>query len=908
MAKALANGQEIDGLARMWETDADLDTLINDGDSRRGMSHLPSTSHPKSLLNSRRMFAKLREAFDQMDATATTGNPQLVDELDLFVTTTDLEGLAVSLQLGGGEVAEERRHRKAFRLRFAGPARNDFEAKDNPFLSFIARCTSSFPFAFEPMQFSQAQEAWWGTSSIKETSRWSKHFAEYGASAPGSPIVEDDRARPYGDGGYLDNKPFGYAIDTIALRGGGDTARVERKLVFIDPDPQRVLRRSLDRGEKPVVPNAIENTLVALRLPAYETIREDLLRLSDRNRIVDKIQSVIKGVTGDFGRLKADQRKVLAEELNARDQYRSRDLDDIVALFGAAYGGYHRLKVSRLTDELAELVANHMRISLESDEYWLVRFVVRAWRDAIYAPNPVWQVKQSGDESLAKKKTEFAFLDQMDLSYRVRRLAFVIEQINRLSGAAISELRETLASSHAFGAEATLFDQPDRVAELLSALDIRRRKLGVALRALREGRESLLGRQNEKILTDFDRHAKGIRTYIDSLPKRGGDRQRRMRAEELLLEKGGQGLAVLKELQADVANEVGRYAKEAREACAAVVPDIMRADGGVSNTSVIADLADNIVRHYYAWYELYDSMIFPISHGSEVGEEIAMVEPVRISPLGGMAAAGIGPGDERLLPAGIGIGHFGAFLDANWRANDILLGRLNAAEKLVRMMLTGVMDHDDQRVATYIRRAKAAIIDEELHRVGSLTSTWMAAIPNANTPEKILDHVAQSGMKRDPLPREKSLRWVTRSVRVSGKILNEASDGPATQALATAVTRAGKGLAAVAEVAMPNSWAGLLFRRWVARLWLYAAVLAVLGVVFGKPEMKSLGLLVLVVVSIYALATTILNGWIRGRPWLRWLLATLLLAVVGLAVVGGLDLWRSFDLTALWQKAIARLK
>lgn len=895
LAKALANGQGLDGLARMWETDADIDTLINDGRSRKGLPKLPPTLSPRSLLNSRRMYAKLREALDQMDAPdekrsaiEPVGRP-LVDELDLFVATTDLEGLRVQLQLGGGEVAEERRHRKAFRLRF-GRSRNDFKSSDNLFLAFIARCTSSFPFAFEPMQFSQALEGWWGTAGGTDTSPWARHFGEYnGSPAPGG-IAEHERSRPYGDGGYLDNKPFGYAIDTIAGRGGGDTARVERKLVFIDPDPERVLQRAPESGERPPVPNAVESTLAALRLPAYETIREDLLRLTERNRIVDKIQNVVRGVTGDFGRLDDNQRKRLAALLNARETFVNRDLDAIVALFGAPYGGYHRLKVSRLTDELAEFLANRLRIPLESDQYRLVRFVVRAWRDAVYAPNPEAQARGAGD-AFCRKKTEFAFLVELDCSYRVRRLAFVIEQINRITSAEEGELKITLAESKPFGVDRSVLETPERLAELLAALHERRRLLSDALRTLRDHREALFGREGEQILPGFAAHAADIRSFIADLKGVGGDRERRKRAEELLRCNDAAGLEVLRKLHEEVAAAVRGFAQTASSASKKAVTDITRADATVTTTAVTGEIADHIVRHYYAWYELYDSMVFTIGHGSEVGEEIALVEPVRISPLSGPAAAGVGPGDARFLPAGVHQGHFGAFLDAGWRANDILLGRLNAAEKLIRMMLTGLPEQGEDKILGYIRQAQAAIVGEECGRVGSRTKQWMDAIPNANTPELVLDHVMANGMPRSDLARDRTLSWVSRGVRVAGRIFDQAADGTAAKGAANAFSRAGQVLAAVAEVAVPRRWWGLLLRRWVARLWLYAVILAALGIVFGKDEMRSLGLTVAGVVSGVALAAVVLRGWVLRTRWLRWVSLGMLAIAMGLAVVGATYLW-----------------
>jgi hypothetical protein len=48
---------------------------------------------------------------------------------------------------------------------------DDFVTENNPFLAFVARCTSSFPFAFEPMQLSKLKE-------LRDTPAWPKDAAE----------------------------------------------------------------------------------------------------------------------------------------------------------------------------------------------------------------------------------------------------------------------------------------------------------------------------------------------------------------------------------------------------------------------------------------------------------------------------------------------------------------------------------------------------------------------------------------------------------------------------------------------------------------------------------------------------------------------------------------------------------
>jgi predicted acylesterase/phospholipase RssA len=130
------------------------------------------------------------------------------------------------------EVVYEQRHRHVMRFVYAtahatGSDRNDFVGNDG-MLAFAARATSSFPFAFEPVVLEDSLQVDPGFQ--QDFGRWGKaFFREY-----------DERGAifqkyAFADGGYLDNKPFTHATD--ALRRRRADLPVERKLVYIEPDP-----------------------------------------------------------------------------------------------------------------------------------------------------------------------------------------------------------------------------------------------------------------------------------------------------------------------------------------------------------------------------------------------------------------------------------------------------------------------------------------------------------------------------------------------------------------------------------------------------------------------------------------------------------------------------------------------
>ena len=221
----------------------------------------------------------------------------------------------------------ERRHRKVFEFSYRSDVsgRNDFTRDSNPFLAFAGRCTSAFPFAFEPMQLGDIdavvtadrfRDAYGGFSSGFDG--WRRFFEEYlkpGGAATVADAADSERAEAYrtasfGDGGYLDNKPFSYAIDNLSLRR--ETVPVDRRMIYVEPDPgdRPPFMKPLNgwREHGPLAdlegttaerPNALENVQLALlTLPRTEPIREDIQRVIERNRDADRLGEVLVGRPG----------------------------------------------------------------------------------------------------------------------------------------------------------------------------------------------------------------------------------------------------------------------------------------------------------------------------------------------------------------------------------------------------------------------------------------------------------------------------------------------------------------------------------------------------------------------------------------------------------------------------------
>ena len=470
MAKAIVGGQSLGALEDLWRTEGNFAKLLNDEqsitDEIDGQSvplGLKKQEPPRSLLNSERMYLKLLTAFCQMDKEPL--GESFIDEVDLFVTLTDYWGIPVPLRLFD-QLIHERRHRQNLHFRFRrDDGINDFAESVYPFLAFSARCTSSFPMAFDPMQLKKANEiieqinvhrnnpaANFGLNPITED-LWKRAFKPKTVQdADGKQIEIKWNERVFVDGGYLDNKPFGYAITALAQKQSD--VLVDRKLIYIEPQPD--LDDSYERATRTTPPHPLENTLAAVaEMPRYETIREDLQQILQRNRLITRINQIVTDARKDeleslrlsFKNLDdiiSQHKKTTAhlidrygdatpavEEKNIA--WERLDLGEIAQQKGQIAYPYYRLRIAALTDHLAQTVTHRAGYDEDSDYFLAVRDLVYVWRRKKFNRG---EENERGERQIEKenlaKPTPMLFLRDYDFDYRLRRLRFVLQQADRL--------------------------------------------------------------------------------------------------------------------------------------------------------------------------------------------------------------------------------------------------------------------------------------------------------------------------------------------------------------------------------------------------------------------------------------------------------------------------------------------
>ena len=366
LAKALANDQDFDALKNLWIEEGDIHRLINDKQSRAGLGGLKEQKIPQSLLNSQRMYYKLLEALDRMETSSDDKSSILspfVRDLDLSITATDIRGLVTPVKLAGGET-NEFNYRAVFRFHYTAqsapggngnPAplaviHNDFRRKDNPFLAFAARCTSSIPPAFEPMQLDDIRStlkapAFQGRYNY-EPDLWKDFYKEY------TDAEADFPSRSFGDGGYLDNKPFSYATDDM-LRRRADLP-VVRRLIYIEPAPEHPEQSGTDSTQRP---DAIENLLAAgITLPRYESIRGDLEQVYTRNQFIRRVKHVLAHIDHAAALAGSGGAKVKPWQLDG-DVWAKKYLSETIQWYGAGYAAYQQLRVEDVLDSVKSALA-----------------------------------------------------------------------------------------------------------------------------------------------------------------------------------------------------------------------------------------------------------------------------------------------------------------------------------------------------------------------------------------------------------------------------------------------------------------------------------------------------------------------------------------------------------------------
>jgi patatin-related protein len=791
LAKALANGESFGALRRLWVEEGDIGRLLNDRKSFNGLGSLKYEGQPRSLLNSDRMYLKLVDAMEGLKSDPalrenTNDGPasRVAEEIDLFVTTTDIRGSAVPLRLFDG-VVHERRHKQVYHFRYGGVGTNDFETANIPFLAFAARCTSSFPFAFEPMQLEHVRDVLTGAGRWSwSQAQWGEHFARWQRFFDGlesSQLERGDHLRlSFGDGGYLDNKPFSYVVEQLSQRQA--MLPIQRKLLYIEPAPERV-NAAAGPGQ---APDALENSLAALTsIPRYETIREDLEAVLKRNRRIERVELLVRRVEAEIdsdGGMPPLARQ--ADAAGKVPRWRDLDLRGVARCYGHAFLPYLRLRIVTVTDDLSARLARRWGVDERSDDLYAFRALIRAWREDTY-------VDMRDPPTNTAVVTANEFLATFDIAYRVRSVAMLVRrahQVSRLLRArhsvrerpqdlAVAD-QQALARLRGLGLDLALLDDAAaaraqeavdrleggieaalrdfrRLAKLPSlaedwlpappaeAVAELRQVLDFVLRGWRPDQAPLAlaglgGGKNVEVKFDLLEAPGSARTLQEAVFGRARQLYRAGKASRTDVQEAlEQGLRLIGQRFGEaVLNGPGLHVKQLLGQ-PEVASDGERAvrlqDVGVpALDNAEARLLREYLATYFVRFDEFDQISFPLYYDTGTGEP-ATVDIVRISPGDATALIDERTSDRRKL-AGTALANFGAFLEQRWRRNDLMWGRLDGAERLIASLLP--YERDAALRDALIAQAHRAIVHEELTPQGHAELTRLMLPALAATGER----------------------------------------------------------------------------------------------------------------------------------------------------------------------------
>ena len=1008
LAKALANGEQFASLKNLWVKEGDIALLLNDKISYQGLGPPPldRINKPASLLNSDRMYQKLLSAMESMAKVTELARPDgespLVEEMDLFVTTTDIAGSAVALRLAD-KVVQERRHKQYYQFSTPEGASggNDFIPANNPFLAFAARCTSSFPFAFEPMTLATVTRLGKAGDVPGGVRFWDRFFP----NLPKQEVTKGEHVtRAFGDGGYLDNKPFTYVVEALSTRQAG--VPIERKLVYVEPSPEHL---EPPGGEGPKkAPDALSNALAALTsIPQYETIREDLQAVLKRNQRIERIEHIVRLGERDVDEFDAPVPGFSAESGQV-SPWSTLKLSDMMTYYGVAFLPYRRLRVFSLTDKLADRLAEQWGVDRDSDHLYALRALVRAWRDRHFDEEA---------EPQDDKQTINAFLDQFDIDHRIRRIRFLLRKTDQatrllrrrrsgpLQGAGDADtVSATLSDADrriikALKRKAYAIDgelAPDSIDRALAALKLLKLGLLEARTSLqRVERESRKAYRQDHPLAPTDpqqlfevlnlllgeRPASAGPLLLDTVDQRKvrvllpEDRLKASLASRTLRESvqirvgalfqaaGATSPTLLQQAlestvdamrikpdprrpsdDAPEANAVNarawallgkpRLTRMSDRDTAVVVEAVVCGAGSAAPTQAEADTLNSVegaimrrfLGDYYVRYDSFDQMSFPLYYDTGTGEP-STVDVIRISPEDAPSLIDEAGGQRRKL-AGTALFNFGAFLDERWRRNDIMWGRLDGAERLIKALLP-MSDEATEAVRNeLVSRAHGSILREALvekghHNLTGLLCDALTGLPGADAAARLKtlmaelsigDPVQQSrlsgvllsllseqglvGYVRDSYDVDRrfepnsALDSAARAVTITGRVLDGiAAERHADTSLPRWLARVGLLAQGLIAVSLPGTLNHRLFRHGLKLLYAFEVVMLVFAMLFGGAESRNFALTALIVTLTLHLLSLVTGDLMQSKAtWGRLIIGATAVVVLLLALAGGMAL------------------
>ena len=386
LAKALAHNLPQDEFRNLWFERGDIDGLL------AAPRWLPTrmlkvrlgraaTRSSKRRLRGDLMARWIYDAFHGMDENGAepAALPTLLPDrhqLELFVTVTDFYGYGRQVPYADPNPIHDRRHRHlaGLPLRRRRPPR-----RLRPRLQRRAHLRRADDL-LDPRRLPARQLR--GAEGLARRGPSRRLRTARAALLPASTSWRSS-SRPrrwFVDGGVLDNKPFGPAIESIRQRPAD--VEVDRRLLYLEPDPSSALRPST--RPKPSTLAAALGGLTGL--PRVEPILDDLVEVGALNERVRRIRDIVetswdtvekrvREIVGPLPEIPKDPADSKLADIRKRTEEEAR------ASAGFSYATYVRLKISGVVDRYAETACAVCDLPPDSTHALLARSVLRCWAE-----------------------------------------------------------------------------------------------------------------------------------------------------------------------------------------------------------------------------------------------------------------------------------------------------------------------------------------------------------------------------------------------------------------------------------------------------------------------------------------------------------------------------------------------
>ena len=649
------------------------------------------------------------------------------NELDLFVTGTDVLG-KVSRQFDNtGNLIEVNDHHAVFILKHRKDRKTPFQPDNNGIpqkaLAKLCRITSCFPVAF-PVVSVNLEEVDPQNSVDKKLVEW----GNLNNRVKPKERPENGYQLHFVDGGVLDNRPFSYTIREIYYRHFHRP--VIRKLFYIDPSPDKFLDSiAFKKMAKPNIWESAMDSLVGL--PRYESIAVDLQEIAEKNERVRRYRFLRSSVVSSAVEALGDQ---ATADISSKQTYlrcrliglRDRVLPIVTGLTQAKEDSTLNTDQKNTLQIAADLLAYYPDPDKQKarEEYLNQKGIEVEGLDVDYLIRKHFFIQEEIMQAIVSDKYSHYHECLENLARYLNRMLSLLEVIKFaidsmfLTDQIQIDFAKLIQKTNVVNSLPESNDQA-KIDKIKKTGDVRNEVFDYLLHLHRFllDPDQLLGESSFESHQEDQSYPNSAKTSffktlsaelpitlkVDDLDKwlsiKSVDnvlRQLKMRA---------MNLGNVDTLDRDIRNtptiwhEKYKFKKTIKyHSILSCVDDISRQLIGRLRTSFpdnnkleqapikeLKELSEKLL-HKFCRFDYIDQQVYPYEYLSDIQSD-SLLEIARISPDDSQKGFGKDKKLEERL-AGLQLRAFGGFFKKSWRANDILWGRLDGLNRLVDCLLT----------------------------------------------------------------------------------------------------------------------------------------------------------------------------------------------------------------------------